>query len=359
MDTTTVVIVTYQSAALIRDVLDALMSDPDGPHEVVVVDNASTDGTPAIVAEFDVRCIALGENVGFAAGCHAGASASHGSTLVFLGHDSVPEQGWLTPLVDALGEDRVGAAMATLVDADDPQAFNTSGGHLNYVGLAWISGMGESIPDDEPPVVDVAFPSGSAMAIRAETWETFGGFRPELFMYLEDTDLGWRLRLAGLRVVRSSRSRVRHEYDFSRSASKMFYLERNRWILLGTNYRRTTLVALLPALATAEVGICFVAARDGWLPLKLRAVISAIVGWSSWHTQRSLTEANRTISDADMLATMDTGISTVSQVAAPRGSGLVDTCLAGYLRLVLPLLRLTRSGGRPLSGSARVERHGL
>ncbi|MFC2153528.1 glycosyltransferase family 2 protein, partial [Actinomycetota bacterium] len=339
--------------------LAAVTSDPTGPDEVIVVDNASTDATRSIVAEFDVGCIALEENVGFAAACHTGASAAHGSTLVFLGHDSVPEHGWLVPLIDALGEDRVGAAMATLVDADDPQTYNTSGGHLNYVGLAWISGMGQPIPADEPPIVDVAFPSGSAMAIHVDTWEAFGGFRPELFMYLEDTDLGWRLRLAGLRVVRSSRSRVRHEYDFSRSASKMFYLERNRWILLGTNYRRTTLVALLPALATAELGTCFVAARDGWLPLKLRAVISAIVGWSSWHTQRSLTEANRRISDADMLATMETGVSTVSQVAPPRGSGLVDRFLASYLRLVLPLLRLTRGGGRPLSGSARVERHRL
>ena len=326
---------------------------------MVVVDNASTDGTPAIVAEFDVRCINLDENIGFAAGCHAGANASHGSTLVFLGHDSVPEQGWLTPLVDALGEDRVGAAMATLVDADDPQVFNTSGGHLNYVGLAWISGMGDPIPADEPPVVDVAFPSGSAMAIRADTWEAFGGFRPELFMYLEDTDLGWRLRLAGLRVVRSSRSRVRHMYDFERSPSKMFYLERNRWILLGTNYRPMTLVALLPALATAEIGTCVVAARDKWLPLKFKAAISAIAGWPSWRSQRALTEANRTISDAAMLATMDTGISTVSQITPPRGSHVVDAFLGAYLRLVLPLLRLTRGGGRPLSGSARVERNRL
>ena len=128
------------------------------------------------------------------------------------------------PLVDAVSDPGGGASMATIEDAALPGTFNTSGGSLTYAGLAWITDRGQPIPETEPDLIDVAFPSGSAMAITAETWASFAGFRPDLFMYHEDTDLGWRLRLGGQRIVRASASRVTHRYDFSRSPGKMSLL---------------------------------------------------------------------------------------------------------------------------------------
>lgn len=334
-----VIIVTYRSADFVDEVLTALRSQRPSPDEVIVVDNASPDDTRTVLDGFDVTRIDLAENIGFAAGCHMGAEAASGSVLVFLGHDSVPEPGWLEPLVAAANRDDVGAAMATLVDHEQPDVFNTSGGHLNYVGLAWVSDLGEPVPDSEPELVDVAFPSGSALAIRRDVWERFGGFRPDLFMYLEDTDLGWRLRLAGLRTVRATRSRVRHRYDFSRTASKMFWLERNRWLMLRTNYRRSTLAVLSPALVITELGVLVVALRDRWLGTKLRAARAAIGHRTPESITRRAEAAGFTVGDAAMLETMDRGIGTVRQVRAPRGSGLVDAVLGAWLRLCLPLVR--------------------
>ncbi len=285
METTSVVIVTHQSGPFVGPVLDALAEDEFGPDEVIVVDSASTDDTRSILADHGVRAILLDDNVGFAAACHVGAEAATGSILAFLGHDTTPEPGWLEPLIEAVKIDGVGAVMATVVDADHPDRFNTSGGHLTFVGLAWLSGLGDPVPGDEPDLIDVAFPSGAAMAMRAETWERFGGFRKSLFMYLEDTDLGWRMRLAGLRVVRSSRSRVRHRYDFSRTPTKMYYLERNRWVLVCTNYRPATLGVLLPALAIADLGVWVVAIRDGWVRQKMRANLDALRTRKAWKTR--------------------------------------------------------------------------
>lgn len=337
METTSVVIVTHQSVELVADALDAITASDSRPDEIVVVDNASTDGTRSVLDRYDVVRVDLEDNVGFAGGCHVGVDAASGEVLVFLGHDCVPEPGWLEPLVRTVRDDTVGAAMATVVDADDATRFNTSGGHLSYVGLAWVSDLGDVIPDVEPEIVDVAFPSGAAMALRRATWDRFDGFRRDLFMYLEDVDLGWRMRVAGLRVVRCSASRVRHRYDFERTAGKMYFLERNRWRLLAANYRRGTLVTLLPALIVTEIGIVVVALRDGWIRQKMRAWRDT-AGSSDRHAIRRHVESERVIGDAAMLAAMDASVSSVRQISAPRGSTAVDAFLAGYRRLVLPLI---------------------
>lgn len=331
--------VTHNSASLVRPVLEALLSDPVPPDEVIVVDSASTDGTLDVLAGFDVTVLAQGHNVGFAAGCHIGAEASRGDTLVFLGHDTIPEPGWIQPLVEALDDVGVGAAMATIEDADHPGTFNTSGGHLTYFGIGWVSGFGETVPDESGPV-EVAFPSGAAMAMRRQTWDRFGGFRPAFFMYVEDSDLGWRLRLAGMRVVRVPESRVLHRYDFSRSPSKMYHLERNRMLMLRSNYRRRTLAVLSPALLLVELGTAVIAWRDGWLAEKMRAWRDAARSGEVVRQGRALTGANRILGDAAMIKTMDFRLSGMTQIGPPRGTGVVDLLLGAWQRLASALLRL-------------------
>ncbi|HEX6146317.1 MAG TPA: glycosyltransferase family 2 protein, partial [Acidimicrobiia bacterium] len=332
------VMVTHNSAGLVRPVLQALLSESNPPDEVIVVDSASTDGTLDVLADFDVTVIAQSDNVGFAAGCHIGVGASRGDTLVFLGHDTIPEPGWLQPLVAALDDPGVGAAMATIEDADRPGTFNTSGGHLTYFGIGWVSGFGEVIPDESGPV-EVAFPSGAAMAISRQTWDRFGGFRPAFFMYVEDSDLGWRLRLAGMRVIRVPESRVLHRYDFGRSPAKMYHLERNRMLMLRSNYRRSTLAVLLPALLIVELGTAVIAWRDGWLSEKARAWRDAARMGAVVREGRALSAANRVLGDATMIDSMDFRLSGMTQIGPPRGIGAVDALLGAWQRLASALLR--------------------
>jgi GT2 family glycosyltransferase len=337
--------VTHNSASLIRPVLEALLSDPVRPGEVIVVDSASADDTLQILAGFDVTVIANDENVGFAAGCHIGADAARGETLVFLGHDTIPAPGWLRPLLAALDPPDVGAAMATIEDAQRPGTFNTSGGRLTYFGIGWVSDSGGPIPYEEAPV-EVAFPSGSAMAMRRRTWDRFGGFRRAFFMYDEDSDLGWRLRLAGLRVVRAPGSRVLHHYDFGRSPSKMYHLERNRLLMLRSNYRRRTLFVLSPALLLVEIGTALIAWRDGWLSEKARAWRDASRAGTVVREGRRLADTNRVLSDSAMIATMDYRLSGMAHIDPPMGIGIADTLLGMWQRVSSALLGLIDRMGR-------------
>jgi GT2 family glycosyltransferase len=332
-----VIIVTHNSEALLPPVLDALFAD--APDEVVVVDSASDDGTLDLLAGYDVTIIPRPDNVGFATGCHIGVDAAHGDNLVFLGHDTVPHAGWLAPLLAALDEPSVGAAMATIEDADRPGTFNTSGGNLTYFGMAWVSDLGRRIPA-ESGLTDVAFPSGAAMAIRRGTWQRFGGFRRPFFMYQEDADLGWRLRLAGMRVVRVASSRVAHHYDFSRSPLKLYHLERNRLLMIRSNYRRRTLLVLAPALLLVEIGVIVVAWRGGWLAEKRRATRDAVRDRRTIAEGRAMVGASRRIGDAEMIATMGHRLATITQVRPPIGTGLADAVLGVWKRISLPLIGL-------------------
>jgi GT2 family glycosyltransferase len=334
----TVILVTHNSADLVGTVLDALTSDPAGPTQIVVVDNDSRDGTLDLVESFGVDLIRSAENTGFAGGCHLGYTAAREPTIVFLGHDTTPSPGWLTPLVAALEEPDVGAAMATIEDSSHPGHFNTSGGHLTYFGLAWVSDYGKPIMEGPEPVV-VPFPSGAAMAIKRETWNMLGGFRREFFMYHEDTDLGWRLRLAGMHSVRVPTSLVSHAYDFSRSPSKMYHLERNRWLMLASNYRLATLALLLPALAVVELGILYVALRDGWIADKLKAYGGAMRRLGVVLEGRHAVRRIRLVGDGPILASMDYQLASISQVTPPKGTGLIGRLLGSWLRFVLPAVR--------------------
>jgi GT2 family glycosyltransferase len=336
----TVIVVTHNSAGLVGPVLEALFNDPTGPDEVIVVDNASSDDTRWIVDQSDARLTPLDQNLGFVGGCHRGAAEATHPTLVFLGHDTIPRDGWLVALAAAVEDETVGAAMATIEQHHHPGRFNTSGGHLAYHGLAWVSDLDRPIPPEEDTPIDVAFPSGAAMAMTKQTWRRFGGFRQGFFMYHEDSDLGWRLRLAGLRVVRAPTSRVAHDYDFSRSPGKLFWLERNRLLMLRTNYRTSTLLLLSPALAVVEGGVWVVAARDGWLGEKARSVVAAFRARSTVRPSKAEVQSQRRIGDSAMLSRMDATVGAVRQIAAPRGVGLVDRFLIGFLRLVLPAVRL-------------------
>lgn len=333
-----VVIVTYNSQLHLEEALRALQDDPEGPTEVVVVDNGSTDLTAEVASGYEVRWLPLDENRGFGAACNAGAEKSAHDLIVFLNPDTVPAPGWLPPLAKALAEPAVGAATATVELAGQPGHFATSGGALTYFGLTWNTDSGLPIPPNLERKV-VPFPVGAAMSMRRDLFELIGGFREELFLYLEDTDLGWRIRLRGLESVQVPESRVTHDYEFlRRHRLKLFYLERNRLNMLLANYRWSTLLLLSPVLAAVELGTLLLAVRDGWLKTKLAA-------WRGvWRQRHSALRAHRRaqsmrlVGDAAILRSMQTGLAGISQVNLPPGVPVINALLDGYLRVVLPLV---------------------
>jgi GT2 family glycosyltransferase len=207
----TLVIPTHANARLLRECLDALraLTYPRQQLEVIVVDNASEDGTADLLKKHysNITHIRLERNTGFAPACNLGAARGSCEYVAFLNDDAVPEPGWIEALLDGLragGHDAVCAA--SHIRSRDGQAIEFNGASAN------LFGVGRPYPASNPPSEGdpVLFASGGAMLIHRRTFLDVGGFDPEFFAYFEDVDLGWRLWLMGHRVVYAPGAIVRH-----------------------------------------------------------------------------------------------------------------------------------------------------
>jgi len=252
-----IVVVTYNSADFLHNCLRSLCQPQSLTQEIIVVDNASQDESCQVVEEVcpTARLLRLPENLGYGAACNAGATTARGHYLVFLNPDTVVESGWLEPMVSVLAADpTVGAVSPMIVLMSDPLTINTCGNDVQFLGFPSCHLLGVKASQVRQPS-EVTSISGAAFAIERKVFERLGGFDPDFFMYLEDTDLSWRLRLAGYRCLYVPQSVVRHHYEPRFSAEKFFYIERNRHQLLLKNLHSETLLVFLPALLLAEASI--------------------------------------------------------------------------------------------------------
>ncbi|MGH2663218.1 MAG: glycosyltransferase family 2 protein [Actinomycetota bacterium] len=189
-------------------------------YEVVVVDNASWDGTPDLLEELvdGLGLIRNDRNVGFAAAANQGAAGAGGEFLCFLNPDCLVGPGWLRPLVEALEHDpRAGAAIPRFLDPEG--RVQEAGSAVDRQGWTHAFGAGADPGDPEHRFrryVDYA--SAACLVIRRRAFEEAGGFHPDYFMYCEDVDLCLTLRDRGLRTVFEPRSTVVHAGAASTSA---------------------------------------------------------------------------------------------------------------------------------------------
>lgn len=197
----TVVVVNYNGGNLVLECLAALRRQTCRDFTTVVVDNASTDNSrAAIVALFpEVRLLAAEENLGFAKGVNfALAQAVHSTWLALLNPDASPEPGWLEALLAAAAAHPQTAAFGSqLLMCDAPTRLDGIGDVYHVSGLVWRAGFGrlKKRSDDRPR--EIFSPCAAAALYRTSIVRSLGGMDESLFCYLEDVDLGFRLRLAG------------------------------------------------------------------------------------------------------------------------------------------------------------------
>ena len=229
-----VVVVTFQSGQTLDRCLKALRAQTIADFEVILADNASSDGAPeaAAGADPDLRLMPMGANLGFAAANNRAAAAARGRWLVLLNPDAYPEPEWLAQLLacaDAHAEARCFTARQLM--AQDPRRLDGLGDAMTIIGFPYRAGHGR--PDTGAgPAREVFSPCGAAMMIDRALFLAHGGFDESFFCYCEDVDLGYRLRLAGERVLVAPQAVVLHEGSVStggrRSDFSLYHGARNR-----------------------------------------------------------------------------------------------------------------------------------
>jgi GT2 family glycosyltransferase len=303
----------------------------------VVVDNG--DGGPEIddAARRDrVTVVSRGQNIGFAAANNLAARRATGEALVFLNPDTVVAPDALAGLTAPLEDPSVGIVTARLRLLDRPETLNSAGNEVHVTGIAWAGGYGEPAASVDE-LRDVPFPSGAAMAIRRELFEELGGFTEELFMYQEDLELGWRVRLRGLRVVVNPAADVYHDYEFGRNPGKQYLLERNRLVFVLSSYSPRLLALLAPVIVSAEIGLLGLALKEGWARDKVAgwAWLVRNAGWLRSH--RRETQALRRVQDRE-LARFLSPVVAPAMIPVPAPIRWANPLVRAYWRLVKRVL---------------------
>lgn len=213
----TVIIPTYNGAALLAGCLAALAEQTFADFTTLVVDDGSTDGTLALLAERfpSIRVLPLGRNLGLAAAVNRAIDASAGEYVALLNNDAEPAPGWLAALVATAERHPEAAAIASRLRLYDRRDhLHSAGDYYTVTGLPGNRGVWQ--------------PDGPAYDREEEVWAACAGaalyrraaldavrqdgqvFDEALFMYCEDVDLGWRLRLRGYRCVYAPEAIVYH-----------------------------------------------------------------------------------------------------------------------------------------------------
>jgi GT2 family glycosyltransferase len=235
----TVVLVTYESGPTLAACLAALAAQTFRDFELVIVDNASSDGAAqaAARAEASIRLIANPSNRGFAAAVNQGARAGRGRWLALINPDAYAEPDWLERLLAAArAHPDVRAFASRQLMAAEPGRLDGLGDVMAGAGFPFRGGYGRR-DDGEAAVGEVFSACGGAMLIERALFLELGGFDERLFCYCEDVDLGYRLRLAGGRTLVVPDAVVRHEGSAStggpRSDFAVFHGSRNRlWVFV-------------------------------------------------------------------------------------------------------------------------------
>ncbi|MFM7232854.1 MAG: glycosyltransferase family 2 protein [bacterium] len=272
MRTLAIVVLSWNGCALTRDTLASLARCrvPEGWRvHTMVVDNASHDGSPAMVAlQFpDVELLALSENRRFAGGCNAGverALAAGADAVMLLNNDVVADPDLLVKLVTALAEDPSAGAAAPLIYHAPPGDLVWYAGGRCIPALAHSSHRGLRTHDHGRwrAIEPTGYLTGCCLLATAEAWRRVGLLDERYFIYAEDADWSLRARAAGFRLLFVPTARLWHRVSASSGGAmnpwKVYQRLRANLSLWSRHARGAGRLTWLPALLAQQAAFALV-----------------------------------------------------------------------------------------------------
>ena len=275
MTAVAVVIPNWNGGRWIEACLESVLGQDLPPGELLVVDNGSTDGSDVLAERGGARVLRLGRNTGFAVAANRGIEAVGSEFVALVNTDVVLAPDWLRRSRAALEDDGRAAAVATkMVDLRDPGVLYDAGDLLRRDGACEQRGR-FTVDDgryDQPG--DVFSACAGAAVYRRSAVLAAGGFDERLFAYLEDVDLGLRLRMAGWTCLYEPVV-ARHAGEGSSSAlerAPAAWVQRNTLLLVAKHFP----AGWLGRVAYRQAGWALHAAREGRLRAHLAASAAAL-----------------------------------------------------------------------------------
>jgi len=309
-----VVIVNKNAGVHLARTLECVLGQSTPPHRVIVVDNASDDGSlDGLDARFpSVGFVRSADNLGFAAGNNLAVRALDDCELVaLLNPDAFPEPLWLETLVGAAA-DNPGYAFfgSRLVRADDPGTLDGTGDEYHVSGLAWRRDQGADTGVARER--GETFSACAAAALyRRDAFLAVGGFDERFFCYYEDTDLAFRLRLAGYRCLYVPEAVALHVGSATTgllSAFTIYHSTRNQFWTYVKNMPAPLLLLYLPQFLLVSFLTTLAYTLRGRGRAALAGRRDALLGLPRVFRERRFIHSERPTSARDIRAAMSRGV---------------------------------------------------
>jgi len=332
------IIVNWNGKNETADCIQSLL-DQDYPDvEIIVSDNGSTDGSAQFLWErfaTSIRLLENGRNLGFGTAVNRGLEAAKGDYLIFLNNDLVLESNSIRELVALLeSDDGIGAAVPKILYYEKRDIINSFGVLIHYSGIACPNKIDQT---DDPGLRLVETACGGIFMFPRKVYETIGGFDEDLFLYHEDHDLSWRIRLAGWKIMATPKSILYHHYKFNKGTRKFYHSEKNRLYILIKNLEWKTLILIFPALMMVELAQWVHAVLHGWLILKLKSYFELTALLPRILKKRRAIQASRKIPDREIIRLYQGRLS-VAGMNHPLMENFLSPILNAYWSLVRRLI---------------------
>jgi GT2 family glycosyltransferase len=286
MPKVSVIIVNFNGRHLLERLCESLARQTLPADEIILVDNASVDGSVASVRRkfSDVIVVELPINTGFAGGNNAGFARAKGDYIALLNSDTTVNERWLAELVGVLDADEgVGAAVPKIYLASANPRIDQAGAEFNNLGNIWGRGLNQSDHGQFDTVAEVPALTGCSAIVRRQALRGEALFDTRLFMYHEELDLTFRLRSRGYSIIYVPTAVVHHEMMQSIRNNcpqprlfQQFYCNRNRVKLLAKYYPLSVLIPSLPLILLSLIYWNWFFLRTGGIVFFFRAVFGQV-----------------------------------------------------------------------------------
>lgn len=312
-----VVIVAYNGYNYSKKCLEAVLSNSYSNYEVIFVNDGSSDGTSQMMNEFikekeQIKFLNFRENKGPALRRNQAIKIAKGDYIAFLDNDTKPRKDWLIEVIKIMSSDLlIGACQCKLLLMNDKRRFDYAGDYVSQYGfLVQKAEYGEIDNGQYDNLDEILSAKSAGMVVRTKVLNEVGLFDSDYFIYVEETDLCWRIWLGGYKVKFVPSSVVYHAFGGSSKSSSVnvqyrakFHGCKNYIMTLVKNLEFDSLMRILPIHVLLWLSLaCFLLLklRLGEGCYIIRGILYSVIHLKSILEKRAHTQKMRKVSDSEI-----------------------------------------------------------
>lgn len=315
-----IIVVNYNGKEYLKNCVSSVLKNNYSDWEIIIVDNASTDGSLEVVNdEFghvpNLRVVKLNKNDGPARARNVGVGVAKGKIIGFLDNDTEVDLNWIVCAMKYFRNDpKTGILQCKLLMLENKKHFDYAGEYLSSLGfLVHRASFREEDKGQYDAPSEILAAKSAGMFIRKDIFDKIGGFDKDYFIFVEETDLGWRTWLAGYRVIFAYDSIVFHHFSATNKIVDpsfnnflvRFHGTKNYILTLYKNLSSKNLVIILPKHVFLWFGLAMYLLLRGnfsssWNILK--GILWNIGNFRQSHAKRKNIQKSRVISDTELFS---------------------------------------------------------